>query len=148
VHFVYKIKNILIYFKLWIKIYIQMGLFSFLKYTFIIFAANLAASCAHRLRITAVDACHSVKGLLSSRLLSRLQILFPVGWCDCPTWSLALRREHKSRLWSNDDDVYTFHNAKGYCGPNVHLGWGIHELHTDFWWVNLSKSGHLDNMGW
>jgi hypothetical protein len=44
-HFVYKIKNILIYFKLWIKISIQMSFFSFLKYTFIIFAAHLAISC-------------------------------------------------------------------------------------------------------
>jgi hypothetical protein len=44
-HFVYKIKNILIYFKLWIKIDIQMSFFSFFKYTFIIFAAQLATSC-------------------------------------------------------------------------------------------------------
>jgi hypothetical protein len=43
-HFTYKIKNILIYFKLWIKISIQMGFFSFLKYTFMIFAAHLATS--------------------------------------------------------------------------------------------------------
>jgi hypothetical protein len=44
-YFVYTIKNILIYFKLWIKISIQVGFLSFLKYIFIIFAAHLATSC-------------------------------------------------------------------------------------------------------
>jgi hypothetical protein len=43
--FVYKIKNILICFKLWIKISLQMGFFLFLKHTLIIFAAHLATSC-------------------------------------------------------------------------------------------------------
>jgi hypothetical protein len=33
-HFVYKIKNILIYFKPWIQISIQLGFFSFLKYSY------------------------------------------------------------------------------------------------------------------
>jgi hypothetical protein len=42
--FVYKFKNILIYFKPWIKVSIQMGSFLFLKYTFIIFEAHLATS--------------------------------------------------------------------------------------------------------
>jgi hypothetical protein len=55
-HLVYNIKNISIYFKLWVKISIQMGFFSFLKYTFIIFTSNLATSCGalfknHCLRI-------------------------------------------------------------------------------------------------
>jgi hypothetical protein len=44
-HFVYKIKNILIYFKLWIKIFIEIGFFSFLKYPFIMLATHLATSC-------------------------------------------------------------------------------------------------------
>jgi hypothetical protein len=44
-HFVYKIKNILIYFKLWVKLSMQMGFYSFLTYTFIIFAAHLTTSC-------------------------------------------------------------------------------------------------------
>jgi hypothetical protein len=45
-HFVYKITNILTYFKLWTKISIQMRFFSFLKYTLIIFAVHLATSCS------------------------------------------------------------------------------------------------------
>jgi hypothetical protein len=44
-HFVYKIKNTFIYFKLLIKISIEVGFFSFLKYAFTIFAAHLATSC-------------------------------------------------------------------------------------------------------
>jgi hypothetical protein len=43
-HFVYKINNILIYFKPRIKISTQIGFFSFLKYTFILFAAHLTTS--------------------------------------------------------------------------------------------------------
>jgi hypothetical protein len=47
-YFMYKIKNILICFKLWIKIYMQMGFFSFFK----IYFHNIRGIPSHLLRCT------------------------------------------------------------------------------------------------
>jgi hypothetical protein len=52
--------------------------------------------------------CHSVQSLLSSRLLSRKlkvkiykTIILPVVLYGCETWSLALREEHRPRVFEN-----------------------------------------------
>jgi hypothetical protein len=57
--FVHKIKNMLVYLKLWIKISIHMCFLSFFKYAFIIFAAHHASSSGasfenHCFRVTTV----------------------------------------------------------------------------------------------
>jgi hypothetical protein len=51
---------------------------------------------------------HSVQSLLSSRLLSRnvkvkiyKTIILPVVLYECGTWSLALREEHRLRVFEN-----------------------------------------------
>jgi hypothetical protein len=51
---------------------------------------------------------HSVQNLLSSHLLSKnvkvriyKTIILPVVLCGCETWSLAVREEHKLRVFEN-----------------------------------------------
>ena len=52
--------------------------------------------------------CHSVQGVLSSRLLSKnlkikiyRAIILPVVLYGCETWSLTLREERKLRVFEN-----------------------------------------------
>jgi hypothetical protein len=52
--------------------------------------------------------CHSVKNILSSRLLSKNVkitmysiIILPVVLYGCETWSLTLREEHRLRVFGN-----------------------------------------------
>jgi hypothetical protein len=60
-------------------------------------------------RMNSGNACyHSVKNLLSSRLLHKnlkiriyRSIILPVVLYGCQTWSLALREEHKLRVFEN-----------------------------------------------
>jgi hypothetical protein len=60
-------------------------------------------------RLNSGNACyHSVKNLLSSRLLSKNlkvriynTIILPVVLYGCETWSLTLREEHKLRVFEN-----------------------------------------------
>jgi hypothetical protein len=60
-------------------------------------------------RLNSGNACyHSVQSLLSSRLLSRnvkiriyTTIILPVVLYGCETWSLALREEHRLRVFEN-----------------------------------------------
>jgi hypothetical protein len=57
-------------------------------------------------RLNSGNACyHSVQNLLSSRLLSKnvkirmyKTIIFPVVLCECETWYLTLREEHRMRV--------------------------------------------------
>jgi hypothetical protein len=60
-------------------------------------------------RLNSGNACyHSVQNLLSSRLLSKnvkvrvyKTIILPVVLYGCETWSLAVREEHKLRVFEN-----------------------------------------------
>jgi hypothetical protein len=60
-------------------------------------------------RLNSGNACyHSVKNLLSSRLLSKnlkiriyKTIILPVVLYGCETWSLTLREEHRLRVFEN-----------------------------------------------
>jgi hypothetical protein len=60
-------------------------------------------------RLNSGNACyHSVQSLLSSRLLSTnvkakayITIILPVVLYGCETWSLALREEHRLRVFEN-----------------------------------------------
>jgi hypothetical protein len=60
-------------------------------------------------RLNSGNACyHSVQSLLSSRLLSRnikvntyKAVILPVIFYVCETWSLALREEHRLRVFEN-----------------------------------------------
>jgi hypothetical protein len=60
-------------------------------------------------KLSSGNACyHSVQGLLSSRLLSKnlklriyKTIILPVILFRCETWSLALREEHRLRVFEN-----------------------------------------------
>ena len=60
-------------------------------------------------RLKSRNACyHSVQKLLSSRLLSKnlkikiyRTLILPVGLYGCETWSLALKEEHKLRVFGN-----------------------------------------------
>jgi hypothetical protein len=62
-----------------------------------------------RSRLNSGNACyHSVKSILSSRLLSRnvkvkiyKTIILPVVLYGCETWSLILREEHRLRVFEN-----------------------------------------------
>jgi hypothetical protein len=69
-------------------------------------------NCTHeeiKSRLNSGNACcHSVQGLLSSRLLSRKlnikiynTIILPAVLCECETWSLTLREEHRLRVFEN-----------------------------------------------
>jgi hypothetical protein len=61
-----------------------------------------AFSVTHKRRLNSGNACyHSVQ---SSRLLSRnvkVKIILPVVLCECETWSLTLREEHRPRVFEN-----------------------------------------------
>jgi hypothetical protein len=58
---------------------------------------------------------HSVQSLLSSRLLSRnlkiriyKTIILPVVLYGCETWPLALREEHRLRVFEGtEEDIWT-----------------------------------------
>jgi hypothetical protein len=60
-------------------------------------------------RLNSGNACyHSVQNLLPSCLLSKnikiriyKTIILPVVLCGCETWSLALREEHRLRVFKN-----------------------------------------------
>ena len=60
-------------------------------------------------RLRSGSACyHSVENFLSSRLLSKnlkikiyTNIILPVVWYGCETWSLILREERKLRVFEN-----------------------------------------------
>jgi hypothetical protein len=60
-------------------------------------------------RLNSGNACyHSVQNLLSSRLISKhlkikiyKTVILPVVLYDCETWSLALREEHRLRVFEN-----------------------------------------------
>jgi hypothetical protein len=54
-------------------------------------------------RLSLGNACyHSVRSLLSSRLLSKnLKMRMPVVLYGCETWSLTLREEHRLRAFEN-----------------------------------------------
>jgi hypothetical protein len=60
-------------------------------------------------RLNSGNACyHLVQNLLSSRLISKnlkiktyKTVIFPVVPCGCETWSLALREEHRLRVFEN-----------------------------------------------
>jgi hypothetical protein len=60
-------------------------------------------------RLNSGNTCyHSVQNLMSSRLLSKYikiriykTIILPVVLYGCETWSLALREEHKLRVFEN-----------------------------------------------
>jgi hypothetical protein len=69
-------------------------------------------NCIHeeiKSRLNSGNACyHSVQGLLSSRLLSRIvkvkiykTIILPDVLYGCGTWSLTLREEHRLRVFEN-----------------------------------------------
>jgi hypothetical protein len=69
-------------------------------------------NCMHekiKSRLISGNACyHSDQSLLSSRLLSRTvkvkihkTIILPVVLYGCETWSLALRKEHRLRVFEN-----------------------------------------------
>jgi len=55
------------------------------------------------------NACyHSMQNLLSYSFLSKnikikihINIILPVVWCGCETWSLTLREDHRLRVFEN-----------------------------------------------
>jgi len=60
-------------------------------------------------RLKSRNACyHSMQNLLSYSLLSKTikikiytNIILPVVWCGCETWSLTSREEHRLRVFEN-----------------------------------------------
>ena len=60
-------------------------------------------------RLKSGNACyHSMQNLLSYSLLSKnikirkyTNIILPVVWCGCETWSLTFREEHRLRVFEN-----------------------------------------------
>ena len=101
----------------------------------------------------------------------------PVVLYGCETWSLTLRGEHRLRVYENrvlrgisgakrdgvTGEWRKLHNEELndlYCSPNIvwviksrRITWAGHvarmraEVHTGFWWVNLSERDHLGDPG-
>jgi hypothetical protein len=94
-------------------------------------------------RLNSGNSCyHSVQNLLSSRLISKnlkikiyKTVIFPVVLYGCETWSLALREEHRLRIFENrvlrrifgpkmEEDgswrkLHYYELHKLYCSPNI-----------------------------
>jgi hypothetical protein len=113
-------------------------------------------NCIHeeiKSRLNSGNACyHSVQSLLSSRLLSRNvkvkiynTIILPVLLYGCETWSLALREEHRLRVFEN-------RVLRRIFGPKVDEVTGkwrklhneeLHNLHSSPDIIRLGKSSQV-----